>query len=294
VKARDLILVTGATGLSGSMAVQELARRGVPVRALARSRARAAAIAQLPGVEVVEGDMLDARTLGPVLDGVERALLISGADAQMADAQCSFIEACKWAGVKHVVKFSGRESNIGFDPANFRFTAMHLAVEQFLARSGLAWTHLRPSQFMQVYLREARSVASEGVIRSPLQDVRLAPIDNADIARIAAAVLTGAGHAGKIYEMTGPEALGIADIAQRISSVTGAPVRYVGCSAEEKRRAIQAGGASEYFLDALDEQLSERLRHPVSAVHLETHALFDIRPTSFFEFARAHALSFRS
>jgi uncharacterized protein YbjT (DUF2867 family) len=242
----------------------------------------------------MEGDLLDARTLGPILDGVERTLLVSGADEKMADAQCSFIEACRWAGVKHVVKFSGRESNIGFEPANFRFTAMHLAVEQFLERSGMAWTHLRPSQFMQVYLREARGVAGERAIYSPLREAQSAPVDVADIARIAACVLTTSGHAGKIYEMTGPEALGIADIVQRLSIVTGVPVRYVGCSAEHRRRTLQAAGASGYFLDALDEQLSERLRHPVSEVRLDTHALFDIRPTSFLEFAQAHAASFRN
>lgn len=294
MKARDVILVTGATGLNGALAVRELSRRGVPVRALVRSRARAAAIARLPGVEVMEGDMADARSLSPALEGVGRALLISTADERMVETQCSFISACKWAGVRHIVKFSGRESNLGFEPARFRFTAMHLEVERRLEHSGLAWTHLRPSQFMQTYLREARSIAAEGVLYSPLEQVRMAPVDAADIAQVAAVILTTPGHEKKIYEMTGPEALGMAEIAQRISLAIDKPVRYAACTAEERRRALEAAGAGDYFLDALDEQLAERLRHPVAELRLETHRRFDVRPTSFLEFARAHAAAFRA
>ncbi|TGV62715.1 SDR family NAD(P)-dependent oxidoreductase, partial [Mesorhizobium sp. M00.F.Ca.ET.158.01.1.1] len=95
--------------------------------------------------------------------------------------ECGFIDACKEAGVTHVVKFSGAESNIGYDATQFRFTRMHEEVERYLEGAGMAWTHLRPSQFMQVYLRDAPTIAREGAFYLALGDTELSPVDVEDI-----------------------------------------------------------------------------------------------------------------
>ena len=180
-----MILVTGAAGNNGQAAVRELSRQSVKVRALVRDASKATAISDLANVEVVQGDMQKPETLSGALDGVERALLISSAAPAMYDTQCTFIDAAKAAGVRHVVKFSGKESSIGFNPDNFSFTRMHAQVEHYLEASGLDWTHIRPSQFMQVYLREAPSIASKGVLSLAAGDIDLSPIDIEDIAKMA-------------------------------------------------------------------------------------------------------------
>jgi uncharacterized protein YbjT (DUF2867 family) len=288
-----MILVTGASGWSGSAVIREFARRKTPVRALVRSRARARDLETLPDVELVEGDMRRPETLEPVLRGVERALMISSSDPQMLETQCTFIDAAKRAGVRHVVKFSGKESGAGFDAKRFRFTRMHEEIETYLERSGLAWTHLRPSQFMQVYLREAPSIVSKGALPLPLGDARLSPVDLEDIANVAFALLGEEGHEGRIYEMTGPEALTMAEIAERISDAVGKTVRYVNVTDAERRQALLGAGVSPYFADALDEQARERRRCPESRVSLETHEAFGVRPTTFAEFARRNAAVFR-
>src|SRR5262245_61051444 len=150
-----MILVTGAAGLNGSAIVREFSRRGVAVRALVRERSRAVALAELPYVELVEGNMARAETLDRMLEWIDRALMISSSNPQMLETQCRFVDACKGAGVAHVVKFSGKESSIGFDASKFLFTRMHEEIERYLEESGLVWTLLRPTQFMQVYLRGA-------------------------------------------------------------------------------------------------------------------------------------------
>src|SRR5215831_16067078 len=127
-----MILVTGAAGLNGSAIVREFSRNGVPVRALVRDRSKAKALAGLSHVELVEGDMARAETLSPALQGVGRVLMISSAGPQMVETQYRFVDACKAAGVAHVVKFSGKESGIGFDAKNFRFTRMHEDIERYL------------------------------------------------------------------------------------------------------------------------------------------------------------------
>jgi uncharacterized protein YbjT (DUF2867 family) len=154
-----MILVTGSTGLNGSAVIREFARHSHPVRALVRDRERAAQLGAPPAsVEIVEGDMSQPETLAPALDGVHRVLMISTANNDLAETQRTFVDAVAHAGVPHVVKFSG----IGCEPGSpFRFARVHGEIEHHLEASGLAWTHLRPSQFMQVYFREVRSILGD-------------------------------------------------------------------------------------------------------------------------------------
>ncbi|KAA3452407.1 NAD(P)-dependent oxidoreductase [Mesorhizobium sp. SARCC-RB16n] len=289
-----MILVTGATGLNGKAIVREFARQKHQMRALVRDlgRASAAGLGGLAGVELIEGDMRRAETLGAALDGIDRVLMISTAAQDMVETQCRFIDACKQAGVAHVVKFSGAESNIGYDATRFRFTRMHEEVERYLEGAGMAWTHLRPSQFMQVYLRDAPTIATEGAFYLALGDTELSPVDVEDIAKVAVRLLRDGGHEGESLDMTGPEALTMSDIAARISQGIAKPVRYVDISPRERRRNLLAAGVPADFADALDEQLAERRRRPKSRVHLATHEMFGVRPTPFVEFARRHAAMF--
>jgi uncharacterized protein YbjT (DUF2867 family) len=287
-----MILVTGAAGLNGSAIVREFSRNGVTVRALVRDRSKASALAESPGVELVEGDMARAETLDRALEGIDRALMISSPDSQMLETQCRFVDACKAAGVAHLVKFSGKESNVGFDAKKFLFTRMHEEIERYVEGSGLAWTHLRPCQFMQVYLRETPSIAGKGLLQLPLDGVRLSPVDVEDIAKIAFALLTKGGHHRRVFEITGPQALSMGEIAAAIGEAIGKPVRYQETSIEDHRRGMAAAGLPPFLVDALVDEALERLRHPQSRVELGTHELFDVKPTTFVEFARRHAAAF--
>jgi uncharacterized protein YbjT (DUF2867 family) len=211
----------------------------------------------------------------------------------MVDTQCAFIDAAKRAGVRHIVKFSGAESGIGFDAAKFRFTRMHEEIERHLEGSGVAWTHLRPSQFMQVYLREAPTIKAHSALLLPLENVRLSPIDIEDIAKIAFLLLRDGGHEGERLDMTGPEALSMAEIAALLSEVIGRAIRYVNVDPAERRRGMLAAGLPEYLVDAMDEQAAERRNRPESRVNLDVHRAFGVRATRFIEFARRNAAVFR-
>ncbi|GHO62751.1 hypothetical protein KSC_016430 [Ktedonobacter sp. SOSP1-52] len=129
---------------------------------------------------------------------------------------------------------------------NFRPTRMHEEVERYLERPGLAWTHLRPSQFMQFFLPHVPTgvdVAQNALI-IPMENARLSPVDIEDIAKVAFALLRSSGHEGKSYDMTGPEALTMTEVAERISQAIGKTIQYVNVSLEPKRQALQAIGMS--------------------------------------------------
>jgi uncharacterized protein YbjT (DUF2867 family) len=285
-----MILVTGATGESGAAVIGEFVRRGLPVRALVRDRAKVGA--DVPSnVEVVEGDLTKSETLGDALAGVEKVLLISSADPGLVQTQCSFIDSAKEAGVRHIVKFSGMGC---WKDAEFRFARMHAEIEDFLEQSGLAWTHLRPSTFMSDYFREVPSISADGVLALPMADARISPVDSEDIAKVAVSLLHSDGHEGKRYELTGPEALTVNQVAAAISAAIGKPVRYVDIDPVQKSRAMLDAGVPAYFTDAMYELFSQRRKgSDESRVDLSTHQSFDVSPTKFAEFAHRHAGVFR-
>jgi uncharacterized protein YbjT (DUF2867 family) len=286
------ILVTGATGLSGTLIVKELASRQTPVLAMVRDQTKATFLRSLPQVTIIEGDMLKPGSMPYALGNVERALLISTANDQMLETQCSFIDACKAAGVRHVIKFSGEESQIGYDPQKFRFTREHEQIENYLENSGLQWTHLRPSQFMQVYLRETEAIKNKGGLFLPLDGIQMSPVDLQDVAKIAALLLIHGGHQSEVLRMTGPETLSMAGIAAIISGVTGKVIRYVPVSIEERSQALLKAGVPPYLVEAIKDQTAERCSHPQARVDLSTHELFGIIPTTFKQFAERHATDF--
>src|SRR5262245_43588025 len=286
-----MILLTGATGLAGSFIANEFVRQRERVRILVRNRAKAAELEKVPTVEIVEGDMSRPSSLGPALDSVDRALMISASSMDMVETQNTFIDACKTAGVRHVIKFSGFDAR---PDTTFPFGLMHKEIEEHLEKSGLAWTHLRPTGFMQEYLREAPSIINEGAFYLALGEVKLNPIDLVDVGKVGFSLLRNGGHEGMRLPMTGPEALTIAEVADRISRAIGRTVRYVAVSPIERRQALIAYGIPPEFADALDKQVEERLKGGAeSRVDLSTHQLFGVKPTTFLEFAQRNAEALR-
>jgi uncharacterized protein YbjT (DUF2867 family) len=285
-----MILVTGATGLNGKELLRVLSAKGVTVRALVRNPAKADAIAALPHVELVQGDMSRPETLTGALRDVDRAMLISSSAPDMLEVQSNFIDAARKAGVKHVVKLSGIMPEL--DSA-FRFARMHGEIEKRLEASGMAFTHLRAGEFMPAYFRQVPSITAKGAMFLAMGDARIASIDVGDIAEIAALVLTASGHEGKTYPLTGAEALSMTEVAEKLSAATGKTIRYVNVPPEDARKAQLAAGMPSYLADALFELFAERRNGKEATVWPDAAALLGRRPTSFDEFASRNAAVFR-
>jgi uncharacterized protein YbjT (DUF2867 family) len=285
-----MILVTGGTGATGGELLRRLSARGIPVRALVRNAGRAAALSSLPGVEVVEGDMARPETLAAALRGIDRAMLISSSDPAMLDVQSNFIDAARQAGVAHVVKLSGIMPELD---SPFRFARMHGQIEKHLEASGMAFTHLRAGEFMSSYFRQVPNIVARGALFLPMENAKIASIDLGDIAEVALITLTGSGHEGKIYPLTGPEALTMAEVAEKLSKVAGKTIRYVDVAPEDAKKAQLAAGMPAYLVDALAELFAERRKGKESAVHPDTATLLGRPATSFDAFAARHAAIFR-
>src|SRR6266700_604564 len=285
-RRQKMILVTGATGLNGRELVHRLSAKGVYVRALVRSTARAKWLASLPMVEIVEGDMARPETLTGPLRGVERAMLISSSDPAMLEVQSNFIEEAR----KAVVKLSGIMPELD---SPFRFARMHGEIERRLEASGMAFTHLRAGEFMHAYFRQVPSIVAREAFFLPMEDAKIASIDVGDIAEVAATVLTGPGHEGRIYPLTGPEALSMADVAEKLSAATGRRIVYVNVAPEQATSAQLAAGIPPFTADALAELFAERRKGKEAQVSPAVQTILGRPATSFDEFAVWHAAVFR-
>jgi uncharacterized protein YbjT (DUF2867 family) len=284
-----MILVTGATGLNGGMLVARLSARGERVRALVRSKDKAADLAILPHVEVVVGDLGKPETLVEPLKGVQHAMLISTANEEMERVQNAFIDAAKKAGVEHVVKLSG----VMCDPnSDFRFARMHGNIEKHLEESGLGWTHLRAGEFMQAYFRQVPNILRANKIIFPLEDARIASVDASDVVDIAELALTQPGHMGKAYYLTGLEALTMHEVAKKIGKATGRDITYENVSPEQMKAMQIKNGIPEVRAQALSELFAERRKGAESKVHHDIEGLLRRKPISFDDFAHRWAAIF--
>jgi uncharacterized protein YbjT (DUF2867 family) len=185
-------LVTGATGNTGRHVVTELVRRGERVRALTRDPIAAAR--RLPAeVELAAGTHVKPETLDGALDGVSRLHIT--VTSGLADVGPELVRRAIAAGVRRLTVVWG--GAVG-------------PVEQAVADSGVEWTRLEPQEFMSNTLDWSESIRVEGVVREPY-DFPSALVHEADIAAVAAIALLDDGHAGRVYNLTGPEALTLRD-----------------------------------------------------------------------------------
>lgn len=279
------VLVTGATGNTGSILVPGLREAGVEVRALVRDESKAQPLEQI-GVEIVLGDLDRPETIAPAVDGVDKIYLLTWNGPTQEQQAKNVINAAAEAGNPHIVRHSmwGSEKS--------RIVQQGYRVEQALKSSGLPWTLLKPTFFMQNTMMAAQTIASDGVIYWDMDDGRLGMIDLRDIADSALALLTGSGHEGKSYILTGPQAISFHDVAAAFSKVLGKDVKYVKVPHEAVVQSMIGMGFPEWIAQGygeLDEGFSENFANRVTD-NVET--LTGHLARSFEQYARDFAQIF--
>jgi uncharacterized protein YbjT (DUF2867 family) len=223
-------LVTGATGNTGRHVVAELVRRGERVRALTRNPAAAAG--RFPAeVELVAGTHTAPEGLDAALDGVSR--LHVTVTAGLAEVGPELVRRAVDAGVRRITVVWGG----GVGP-----------VEQAVADSGVAWTRLEPQEFMSNTLTWVESVRAEGIVREPY-DFPSALVHEADIAAVAAVALLDDGHAGRAYNLTGPESLTPRERIAILSKAIRRDIVFVPITHEQAVDRLVATGVSRADAD---------------------------------------------
>ena len=286
-------LVTGATGLVGGELLRVLLRDGHAVRAAVRDKEgrnqkEAAELAER-GAEVVELDYARPETFAPALRGVSAVFYLTIPMSAEPGHEPELFAAMKEAGVQRVVKLSVWRAG---DEA-YLFARWHRASEKRLEASGLPYTLLRPSGFMQNLLQLAGSVRGASAIFLPMAQAAVGHIDARDIAEAAAVALRG-GHEGKAYDLSGPEALTYDDVAAALSSSLEQPVRYVPISAEKWRADMVGYGMPGGVADSLIDLYNYYVSGGSSATDPSLAMLLGRPGRSFADFVREHVAAFRA
>ncbi len=284
-----MILVTGATGRTGSEVVKALIAKGEQVRALVRDPERAGSI-QGPGVELVGGDLEKPETWDVALQGVDRVFLLSPEGPQMAELHGQFADAAKRADVRHLVRMSILVAN---PDSPLAIGQWHGEADQNVANSGIPYTIIRPAYFMQNIIGSARMIASEGAFPGAMGDGKVGAIDTRDIGNVAATVLTSDGHEGKTYPLTGPEALSMGELAGKLSAVLGTEVKYLNVSQAEAKAGMMAMGMPDWMAGGWAEMAMMIASGAANMVTPMVKEVTGQEPHSFDQFARDYAGAFK-
>lgn len=236
------IAVTGATGTVGGLVARHLAEAGAEARLLVRDPSRAPDL----GLPVHRAPYADTDDVRRALTGVDALFLVSAHESpRRMDEHRSVVTAAAEAGVTHVVytSFTGAS-----DHCTFTLGRDHAATEQLVRDAGLSPVFLRDSFYAEIL---AVFADDTGVLRGPAGSGRVAAVSQHDVAAVAAAVLSDLdAHAGRTYDLTGPNALTFDEVAEILTRVTGRPHRFQDETVEEARASRAHLGAEDWQMDA--------------------------------------------
>jgi uncharacterized protein YbjT (DUF2867 family) len=284
----ETVLVTGATGTIGRDVAKILSENAVPIRAGVRDQAKAR---KQFGADIALAtfDFEDTASFPGALIGVEKVFLLPPLMSNQVEVANAFVDAAKRAGVRHIVKLSA----IGADASQpYTFGKWHAASEQHIRESGLAFTFLRPNSFMQNFI--TYFPPHDGTIYLPWGNGKASFVDTRDIAAVAAEALTSDGHEGKTYTLTGPAALGIAEVAAILSETADREIYYVDVPESAARDGMLQAGLPQWQVEPLLELHATNKQNRWTAVTADVEKVTGTPPIDFAQFARDHVEKFRA
>jgi uncharacterized protein YbjT (DUF2867 family) len=244
-----MILITGASGKTGRAVLNALVKRGEKVRIFVHRADQADASKLSVSLEAVYGDLRDAGALEKAMQGVQKVYHICpNVQPDEVEIGEKVLNAARSGGVSHFVYHSVLHPQIEEMPHHWK----KMRVEEMLFKSGLGYTILQPTAYMQNTLAQWNAITQEGIYPVPYAETtRLGMVDLEEVAEAAATVLTGPGHLGATYELAGKEALTQAEVAQVFARVLGRPVQPQILPREEWEKNARAAGMQDYAVTTL-------------------------------------------
>lgn len=243
-----MILVTGATSTVGRALNTVLQQRNASFCVLVQKQ-EDAKIFHAQNIPIALGDLTSTISMRHALQDIDTVYLLSPGTPELPDIEHTLVTEAKKAKLQHIVK----HSIIGADKESpCSFLRWHGSGEEAIQQSGIPYTFLRINAYMQNLAPSfADSVIDEGTIYAPMNHSYVSYIDIHDIAEVAATVLMEKQHIGKIYDLTGPEAISYAQIAEKLSTLLDKQVKYIPVHDDTARQAMASTGLPPWKVQAL-------------------------------------------
>jgi len=293
------ILVTGATGTVGSEVVKQLAssdQRGQSViRAAIHSQNKADKFkSDNKTVEIVNFDYNKPDTIADALDHIDTLFLVTLPAPNMANISSSLVKEAKKNGVKYIVKLSVMKADA--EPG-FTVGRLHRQEEKIIEESGIPYTFLRPTSFMQSFVNfYSQTIKTQNAFYLHAGDVKFSFVDVRDIAAVAVKLLTknGSQHKNKAYGLTGQEALSYTQAAEILSKETGKKIFYIDIPEEDARKGLKQIGFEDWLIDAVIEGFNYFITGGYGSQRTTVvEQVTGRRPILFAQFAKDYADSFK-
>jgi len=280
-----MILISGATGKIGSIVCEDLHKAGVPFRVLIRDKKNFPFPAS-DTIEIMIGDLNNEADVAAAMRGCDKAFLIMGNSPNQLPIEIQFSDIAQKAGVEHLVKISSIEASAS---AQSILPQQHFASEEHIRSLGMGFTFLRPNFYMQNMLLHAAQISIGGYFALPLGTASTAMVDTRDVGAAAAKILQNDGHNGHTYSLTGTQLLTFTDVAQRMTTVLGAPVEYVDQANEDYRAELEPFVGSKWQLDAVCELFAEIANGSLEKKTSHLEHILDRNPISIDDFIRDYS-----
>jgi uncharacterized protein YbjT (DUF2867 family) len=297
-RKQETVLVTGASGTVGREVVKQFpsAPLNVNIKAAVHSVQNAKKVSQYERVQTVKIDYNNPESLKAALHDVDKIFLVTPEVPNAPELVSNLVTEAKKSGIRYIVKLSAMDADLKADVASLR---LHRQAENIIEESGIPYTFLRPGEFMQNFINWDSPMIKEQGVFWRVGDTEVSLVDVRDIATVAVKVLTDNDnngnnrHNGKIYTITGPEALSYSQMAEILSSVIGRKISYVNISEEEARRAMKDIGLSEWWIKAIIEVYEYYNKGIQKQVSSAVEQVTGKKPISFSRFAKDYADAFR-
>ncbi len=293
--SKPRILVTGATGKTGTFVVEQLLKREFPVRAFVHRIDERSERLEALGAEILQGDFLDLQSVRSAMRGVKRIYFCYPPQGdRLLEAATNVAVAARDVGVRALVNMSQISAR---ENATSPLARHHWLSEQVLDWASIGASHIHPTFFAEdLYLFSGPSIAEAGKLVLPFGDGKHAPVTAEDIARVVVGILADPEpHVGQHYILTGPRDMTIAEMAEVLTTELGKPVEYVNLPIQQWRTAlVEKAGMPEFLATHLAAVAQD---HQDGVFSAETNVVEKIGgrpPQSLPEFIRAHVVEFRS
>jgi len=275
------LAVTGASGYVGGRVARLLAQRGVAQRLVVRDAARAP---RLPAAEVRVAPRYGAgEQMRAALEGAGTLFLVPAEEsADRVEQHKTAVDAAVAAGVSRIVYLSFLGASAS---STFTLVRDHWATEQHIRAAGVAFTFPRMSIYLDFVPRMA---GPDGVIAGPAGEGRVGIVARDDVADVVTAVLTSDGHDGRAYDITGREALSLAEVADQLAELSGKPITYKDETLTEARASRASYGAPDWQVEAWISTYTAIATGELATISDTVARLAGHEPTTLAEYVRAH------